>query len=103
MVACYSELFGVRSHISAYRTSERKLLPIRRVLDFERAFFWTWALRQFARLLPRDVIACALPLVAWLAKVRIAPAEPLRYIATELALELNEVCSVNFAFSSPNP
>ena len=41
--------------------------------------------------------------MAWLTEVRIAPAEPLRYIATELALELNEVCSVNFAFSSSNP
>ena len=103
MVACYSELFGIRGHISAYRTSERELLPIRRVLDFERAFLWAWALRQFAWLLPRDVIACTLPLMAWLTEVRIAPAEPLRYIATELALELNEVCSVNFAFSSSDP
>ena len=41
--------------------------------------------------------------MAWLTEVRIAPAEPLRYIATELALELNEVCSVNFAFSSSDP
>ena len=73
------------------------------MLDFERAFLWAGALRQFAWLLPRDVIARTLPLVARLAKVRIAPAEPLRYIATELALELNEVCPVNFAFSSSNP
>ena len=75
-------------------------MPIRRVLDFERAFLWAWALRQFARLLPRDVIARTLPLVAWLTEMRIAPAEPLRYIATELALEFNEVCPVGFAFSS---
>ena len=73
------------------------------MLDFKRAFLWAWALRQFARLLPRDVIACTLPLVAWLTEMRIAPAEPLRYIATELALELNEVRSVNFTFSGSNP
>ena len=73
------------------------------MLDFERAFLWAWALGQFARLLPRDVIARTLPLVAWLTEMRIAPAEPLRYIATELALELNEVRPVNFTFSGSNP
>ena len=94
-----SELLCVRGHISANWTPKRELLPIWWMFYFKRTFWYAWALWQLAWLLSWHIITGALSLVAWLAKVCISPTEPLRDVAAELTLELDEVCSVYFAFS----
>ena len=58
---------------------------------FERTLGQSRALRQFAGLFARDVVALALAFVARFAEVRVAPAEPLGDRATEFALELYKV------------
>lgn len=71
------------------------------MLHFEWTHFCAATLRQLRDLLPRDVVARALPLVTLLAKVRVAPAEPLRDRAAKLALELDKVYAVSFARRVP--
>lgn len=81
--------------VTANGAAERKLCSIWRVVDFERAASFSWALGQLALLLARDVVTVALPLVTRFAEVRVAPAEPLGDGAAELALELDEVGAVH--------
>ena len=72
-----SEVLDIGLHVTANGAAQGELCTVGRVTDLERASFLAWALWQFTNLFARNVIAIALPLVAWLAEVRIAPAEPL--------------------------
>ncbi len=64
------------------------------MLYLEWALLRTKAFRQLALLLSRYVVSIVLPCMTRLAEVSITPAEPLSYIATELALEFDVVKSV---------
>ena len=67
---------------------------------FEGTFGRARTLREFTPLFPRDVITCALSFVTWLTEVCVTPAEPLGYVATEFALELDEVRPMDLALGS---
>ena len=64
---------------------------------FDWAVWQAWALGQLADLFAGDVVSVALLLVAWLAEMRVSPAEPLGNGAAELAFELDEVRAVGLA------
>ena len=64
------------------------------MFDFEGARRRPATLGQLAFRLPRHVVTVDLALVAGLAEVGVAPAEPLGEGAAELALELDEVGAV---------
>lgn len=57
----------------------------------DRALFGPWADRQFLLRIFAHVISITLSLMAWLTKVCVSPAKPLRSWATVLALELNKI------------
>jgi hypothetical protein len=71
------------------------------MLYLQRAALLPRALGQFAPLLSVQVVTIVLLLVASVAEVGVAPAEPLRYVAAELALELYVVGAVLLAVLDP--
>ena len=99
-VLFHSKVLGVWRHISAHRASQGELFSIWRMCYFEWTFGRARTLREFTPLFPRDVITCALSFVTWLTEVCVTPAEPLGYVATEFALELDEVRPVDLALGS---
>jgi hypothetical protein len=62
---------------------------------FEWAVFDARALGQLVRLLLRHIVTSDLALVARIAKVCVAPAEPRRDVAAKLALPLHELVVIN--------
>lgn len=52
------------------------------------------ALRELVLGVLANIVAAALAFMAGFTEVRVAPTEPLRNTATELALKLNEILSV---------
>ena len=89
-----SELSVVFFDISAYGTTQHLFLPVPVVAPSDwtcpRTFaFWQLILRVFTY-----IVSTALPLMAWLAKVGVAPTEPLSNTATKFALELDEIFAV---------
>ena len=62
------------------------------MLDLQWALFGARAFRKLAPFLPRYIVAFILPLVTRFTEVSVTPAEPLCYVAAELALEFNVVC-----------
>ncbi len=71
------------------------------MLDLQGALAGTGALGQVASLVARYVVSLVLPLVARLAEVSVAPAEPLGDLAAELALEFDEISAVLLAVLLP--
>lgn len=100
--AVSSEVLLVFFDVSAERAAQSTLLPVRLVVDLERALVLAWALRQLIRRVLRDVVAVALTLVTRLAEVSRAPAEPLRDGATVSALELDEILPMLLAVVDRN-
>ena len=92
-----SEVLEIGYFVSADGTADRELGSVGRVLDLEGAGLDAGALGQFADLLAGYVVALTLPRMARLAEVGVAPAEPLRDRAAELAFELDEVGAVVLA------
>ena len=89
-----SELPMILFDISAYRTTQHLFLPVPVVTPSDwtcprTLAFWQLILRVFTY-----IVSTALPLVAWLAEVGVAPTEPLSNTATEFALEFNEIFAV---------
>lgn len=67
------------------------------MLYLERAFSLAWTLGQLVFIFPTNIVARALFLVTWFAKMSVTPTEPLCNRAAELALELDELCTVLLA------
>lgn len=61
------------------------------------------ALGQLTLFLARDVVTCTLSFVTGFTKVSVAPAEPLRDRAAELALELDKVHTMSAAIGITQP
>lgn len=97
--AARSEVLDVRVVVPADGAAEREFGSVGRVLDFERAASLAGAPGQLRDFVAADIVAVALPFVARFAEVGVAPAEPLRDRAAELALELDEVRPVLLALA----
>lgn len=75
--------------ISTNCAAQHLLLSVSAMVSAYRAFSWPQTLRQLVFCIFAHVISVALSFVAWLAKMSIAPTEPLSHITTELAFELD--------------
>lgn len=89
-----SEILLVSLFVPADRAAQRKFLSILRMLNFEDACIWACTLRQLTPLIPGHVVPIILLGVTGVTEVRVPPAEPLRNVAAELALELNIVTAM---------
>lgn len=89
-----SEVFRIFLRISAHAAAECVLFAIGRVLDLEAALRGSRAFRQLVARLSRHVVTAALFLVARLAEMGVAPAEPLGYGAAEFALKFDKFLTV---------
>jgi hypothetical protein len=92
-----SEVFYVSNLVSADGASECVFLSIGRMLYLERAGVCARAPGQLVLGVAGHIVAVDLPLVARLAEVSVAPAEPLSDRATEFTLELDIVSAVLLA------
>ena len=98
-----SEIFNIRHLVATDGAAEGEFIAVGWMLDFEGAELLALALGQLTYLFATYVVTGALFFVTRLAEVRVAPAEPLRDRAAELALELDEVRSVLLAVCRPEP
>ena len=92
-----SEVLDICLSVAANGAAQRELRAVRRVIYFERTPLLSRTLWQFTCLFARNVVAIALAFVAGFAEVRVAPAEPLRNGAAELALKLDKICAMYIA------
>ena len=85
----WSEILYIVSHIATDTASKCILFTIWRVVYLQRTVF-THAFRQLVFSFPRNIISCALFLMAFFTKMSVTPTEPLGNWAAELAFKLNE-------------
>ena len=85
------------TYVVTYSAPQAEFCSVWWVINFQWALSFSRASWQFALSFAGNEVPRALALVTRLTEVRIAPAEPLRDGATELALELNQAGSVNLA------
>lgn len=90
----------IGSYVSADSTSERELFPVRRMFNFEWAFFWTSTLRQFILAFLADVVTFNLSFMTRFAEMSGAPTEPLGNRTTKSAFEFYEICSMDLTIGN---